>query len=66
MEPHLRTDLVLRALDMAIVQRLPRAVIHHSDQGCQYTSIAYGQRCREFGARPSMGTVGDAYDKRDV
>jgi len=47
---------------MAIVQRLPREVIHHSDQGSQYTSIAYGKRCREFGVRPSMGSVGDAYD----
>jgi putative transposase len=62
MAPHLRTELVLAALDMAIVQRLPRDVIHHSDQGCQYTSIAYGQRCREFGVRPSMGAVGGAYD----
>jgi putative transposase len=62
METHLRTDLVLAALDMAIVQRLPRDVIHHSDQGSQYTSIAYGRRCQEFGVRPSMGSVGDAYD----
>jgi putative transposase len=62
MATHLRTELVLAALDMAIVQRLPRNVIHHSDQGCQYTSIAYGQRCRAFGVRPSMGTVGDAFD----
>ena len=62
MASHLRTELVLTALDMAIGQRLPRDVIHHSDQGCQYTSIAYGQRCREFGVRPSMGSVGDAYD----
>jgi putative transposase len=62
MATHLRTELVLAALDMAIVQRLPRAVIHHSDHGCQYTSIAYGQRCRDFGVRPSMGSVGDAYD----
>jgi putative transposase len=62
MATHLRTELVLAALDMAIVQRLPRDVIHHSDQGSQYTSIAYGQRCREFGVRPSMGSVGDAYD----
>ena len=37
-------------------------MIHHSDQGCQYTSIAFGQRCREMGVRPSMGSVGDAYD----
>ena len=62
METHLRTELVLAALDMAIVQRLPHGVIHHSDQGCQYTSIAFGQRCRDGGVRPSMGSVGDAYD----
>jgi putative transposase len=62
MATHLRTELVLAALDMAIVQRVPRDVIHHSDHGCQYTSIAYGQRCRDFGVRPSMGSVGDAYD----
>jgi hypothetical protein len=37
-------------------------VIHHSDQGSQYTSIAFGLRCREAGVRPSMGSVGDAYD----
>ena len=36
--------------------------IHHSDQGCQYTSIAFGKRCEEAGVRPSMGSVGDAYD----
>ena len=62
METHLRTELVLAALNMAIVQRLPRDVIHHSDHGAQYTAIAYGRRCREFGVRPSMGSVGDAYD----
>jgi integrase-like protein len=37
-------------------------VIHHSDQGSQYTSIEFGHRCREAGVRPSMGSVGDAYD----
>ena len=62
MDVHLRTELVMDALDMAIFQRQPRSVIHHSDQGCQYTSIAFGQRCREAGVRPSMGSVGDAYD----
>ena len=62
METHLRTELVLAALDMAVAQRRPRAVIHHSDQGCQYTSIAFGGRCRAAGIRPSMGSVGDAYD----
>ena len=37
-------------------------MIHHSDQGSQYTSIEFGKRCREAGVRPSMGSVGDAYD----
>ncbi len=62
METHLRTELVLEALDMAIWQRQPASVIHHSDQGCQYTSIAFGKRCRQAGVRPSMGSVGDCFD----
>ena len=62
MESHLRTELVLAALDMAVAQRRPTEVIHHSDQGCQYTSLAFGRRCGEAGVRPSMGSVGDAYD----
>jgi putative transposase len=63
MANHLRTELVLDALQMAIGQRRPAAeVIHHSDQGSQYTSLAFGNRCREAGVRPSMGSVGDAYD----
>ncbi len=47
---------------MALWQRKPDEVIHHSDQGTQYTSIAFGLRCKEAGVRPSMGSVGDAYD----
>lgn len=62
MANHLRAELVLDALEMAIGQRRPRDVIHHSDQGSQYTSLAFGKRCREAGVRPSMGSVGDAYD----
>ena len=62
MANHLRTELVLDALEMAVTQRRPRDVIHHSDQGSQYTSLAFGGRCREAGVRPSMGSVGDAYD----
>jgi putative transposase len=62
MATHLRTELVLDALDMALRRRRPTNVIHHSDQGCQYTSIAFGQRCQEACVRPSMGSVGDAYD----
>ena len=58
----LRTELILAALNMAITQRRPDAVIHHSDRGCQYTSYAFGKRCREAGVMPSMGSVGDAYD----
>ena len=62
MEPHLRTELVLDALEMAIHQREPDGVVHHSDQGSQYTSLAFGMRCRKAGIRLSMGSVGDAYD----
>lgn len=62
MANHLRTELVLDALEMAVGQRQSRDVIHHSDQGSQYTSLAFGSRCREAGVRPSMGSVGDAYD----
>jgi len=62
MKTHLRTELVLDALNMALQQRRPHDVIHHSDQGTQYTSIAFGLRCKEARVRPSMGSVGDAYD----
>ena len=58
----MNTELVLAALNMALAQRKPDAVIHHSDQGSQYTSVAFGERCRKMGVRPSMGSVGDAYD----
>ena len=66
METHLRTELILAALNMAITQRRPSEVIHHSDRGCQYTSYAFGRRCVEANIVPSMGTVGDAYDKAYV
>jgi putative transposase len=62
MASHLRTELVLEALNMALEQRRPEGVIHHSDQGTQYTSIAFGLRCRKAGVRPSMGSVGDCFD----
>ena len=62
MATHLRTELVLDAMNMALWQRRPERVIHHSDQGSQYTSIAFGLRCKEVGVRPSMGSVGDCYD----
>jgi putative transposase len=62
MATHLRTELVLAALQMAVSQRRPQAVIHHSDRGCQYTALAFGQRCQEMGVQPSRGAVGSAYD----
>ena len=62
MATHLRTELVLDALNMALGQRRADDVIHHSDQGCQYTSIAFGLRCKQAGVRPSMGSVADCYD----
>jgi putative transposase len=62
MATHLRTSLVLAAREMAIAQRRPSHVVHHSDQGCQYTAIEFGRRCREANVRPSMGSVGDCYD----
>jgi putative transposase len=62
MANHPRAELVLDALEMAIGQRRPGDVIHHSDQGSQYTSLAFGARRDEAGVRPSMGSVGDAHD----
>jgi putative transposase len=58
----LLTELMLSALNMAVAQRKPKNVIHHSDQGSQYASLAFGARCKAIGIRPSMGSVGDAYD----
>jgi len=55
-------DLVVQSLEMAAFTRKPESVIHHSDQGSQYTSTVFGKRCQEMGVRPSMGSVGDAYD----
>ena len=63
MAPHMRAELVEGALAMAISNRKPKGrVVHHSDQGSQYTSLAFGKRCREAGIVQSMGSVGDAYD----
>jgi putative transposase len=63
MAEHLRTELVIDALDMAIWNRRPAAgLVHHSDQGCQYTSLAFGRRLRDSGIVASMGSVGDCFD----
>lgn len=62
MATHMRAELVVDALDMAVHNRKPKSVIHHSDQGTQYTSIAFSKRCGDAGVRTSMGSVGDCYD----
>ncbi len=54
MATHLRTELVLDALHMALWQRRPEEVIHHSDQGSQDTSIAFGLRCKEHRRHSSL------------
>jgi len=62
---HMRTDLVLDALRMALYQRGPGAsvaLVHHSDRGSQYTSIDYTQELTDHGVLASVGSVGDAYD----
>lgn len=61
---HLRTELIVDALDMACWRQRPTAgqTVHHSDHGTQYTSWAFGQRLRSAGLLGSMGTVGDALD----
>jgi putative transposase len=62
---HMRTDLVLDALKMALAQRGGGAdveLIHHSDRGSQYTSIDYRQTLDDHGVLASVGSVGDAYD----
>jgi putative transposase len=64
-EAHMRTDLVLDALRMALAQREPGAevrLVHHSDAGSQYTSIDYSQTLDDHGVLASIGTVGDAFD----
>jgi transposase InsO family protein len=60
---HMRTELVLDALEMAAGLRRPgEGLIAHSDRGSQYTSIRYIERLDELGAAPSVGSRGDAYD----
>ena len=63
MSHHLRTELVVDALDMALWRRKPAAgLIHHSDRGAQYTSLSLGKRLEEAGIVPSMGRAGSAVD----
>jgi putative transposase len=63
MENHLRTEIVVDALQMAVWRRKPApALVHHSDQGVQYTSLSFSERLREVGITPSMGRTGSALD----
>ena len=63
MEAHLRTELVVDALRMAVCRRKPSpGLVHHSDQGVQYTSLSFSERLREVGIKPSMGRTGSALD----
>ena len=62
-EDHLRSELVVDALEMALWRRHPgNGLVHHSDQGSQYVSLAFGQRARDAGIAVSMGSRGDCYD----
>jgi len=63
MAHHLRTELVIEALNLALWRRQPPpGVIHHSDRGSQYTALTFGQRLQRSGLVASMGQAGDAYD----
>ena len=63
MADHLRAELVVDALEMALWNRRPAGgLIHHSDHGSQYTSLAFGRRCRQAQIAVSMGSVGDCFD----
>jgi putative transposase len=63
MADHMRTELVTDALEMALDRRAPNpGLIHHSDQGGQYVSLAFGQKSRMAGIAQSMGSKGDCFD----
>ncbi len=63
MAPHMRSELVVDALQMAIARRKPApGLVHHSDRGVQYTSLSFGKKLEDEGLVPSMGRVGSAYD----
>jgi len=63
MRPDLEAELVVDALEMAVARRQPGpGLVHHSDQGSQYVSLRFGERCREIGIHRSMGSKGDCFD----
>lgn len=60
---HMRLELVEQALEMAVARRRPGpGLIHHSDNGSQYTAVIFGQRCEQLGIDVSRGSIGDCYD----
>ena len=63
MADHMRAELVVDALRMGLARRAPGpGLVHHSDQGSQYVSLAFGQQARDAGIAMSMGSRGDCYD----
>ena len=63
MAPHMRSELVVAALEMAVRRRRPaKGTIHHSDHGGQYIGLAFGQSCHDAGIAQSMGAVGSCFD----
>ena len=63
MRDNMRAELVVEALEMAVLRRKPApGLVHHSDQGAQYVSLVLGQRCRRAGIEMSMGAKGSALD----
>ena len=64
---HLRAELVIDALEMAVARRRPdRGLVHHSDQGSQYTSLVFTRRCSSVGIDVSMGSRGDCFDNSAI
>jgi len=67
MREDLKSELVVDALGIAVARRQPKAgLVHHSDRGAQYTSLAFGRTLRESGLVASMGRRGDAYDNAPI
>jgi len=63
MAPHMRSELVVAALEMAVCRRRPaKGTIHHSDHGGQYIGLTFGQSCHDAGIAQSMGAVGSCFD----
>ncbi len=67
MRDDMQAELVVSALEMAVARRRPdKGLVHHSDQGSQYTALVFGQRCREAGIARSMGSKGDCFDNAAI